>query len=399
MMRVDGGSGISERQLGFLGAVAVLVGCGATTSGEGAGTLRVVRPSVETAAVPHRGDAADDACVWVHPVDPARSLVIGTDKRGGLAVHDLDGKRLQYIELAHPNNTDIRHGVPIGGRPRDVVATGERSARRLVLHEVDAGSRRLRALGGGVSVGLPVYGSCLYRPRGSDRLQYFVTTYEGLVEQGDLVGGEVDADDGAGKDAATSDLRARPRRRLRLGSEVEGCVADDDLARLYLAEEDVGIWCYEIGADGPSNRRLVDRVGYGRRLGADVEGLTIYRVDGRRGYLIASSQGRSEFVVYRREEMNEPVGRFRIGAGGGIDAVSSTDGIAACSCALGPRFPAGVLVVQDDDNGGEPQNFKLLSWSAIAGAWTPPLARSAGCGVRPTATPSRSHAGAPARER
>jgi 3-phytase len=37
---------------------------------------------VETEPVPSSGDAADDPAIWVHPGDPARSLVLGTDKKG-----------------------------------------------------------------------------------------------------------------------------------------------------------------------------------------------------------------------------------------------------------------------------------------------------------------------------
>jgi 3-phytase len=53
-------------------------------------TLTVV-PAVETVPVPTGGDAADDATIWVHPIAPALSLVIGTDKDDGLAVYDLAG--------------------------------------------------------------------------------------------------------------------------------------------------------------------------------------------------------------------------------------------------------------------------------------------------------------------
>jgi 3-phytase len=49
---------------------------------------------VETEPVPNMGDAADDPAIWVHPVDPALSLVLGTDKKGGLNVFDLEGNRL-----------------------------------------------------------------------------------------------------------------------------------------------------------------------------------------------------------------------------------------------------------------------------------------------------------------
>jgi hypothetical protein len=62
--------------------------------------------AVETDPVPHRGDAADDPAVWVHPSDPARSTIIGTDKKGGIAVYDLEGKELQYRPEAKINNVD-----------------------------------------------------------------------------------------------------------------------------------------------------------------------------------------------------------------------------------------------------------------------------------------------------
>lgn len=52
---------------------------------------------VQTEPVPSQGDAADDPAIWIHPGDPALSLVLGTDKKGGLNVFDLEGKRLQIV--------------------------------------------------------------------------------------------------------------------------------------------------------------------------------------------------------------------------------------------------------------------------------------------------------------
>ena len=42
----------------------------------------VVRPVavVETTPVPHDGDSADDPAVWIHPTEPGKSLILGTDK-------------------------------------------------------------------------------------------------------------------------------------------------------------------------------------------------------------------------------------------------------------------------------------------------------------------------------
>src|ERR1041385_3346449 len=59
----------------------------------GAPTTTTVRPEarVQTAPVPHKGDAADDPAVWIHPHDPALSLILGTDKLGGLHTYNMDG--------------------------------------------------------------------------------------------------------------------------------------------------------------------------------------------------------------------------------------------------------------------------------------------------------------------
>ena len=40
-----------------------------------------VAATAETEPVPNSGDAADDPTIWVHPIDPAQSTIIGTDKK------------------------------------------------------------------------------------------------------------------------------------------------------------------------------------------------------------------------------------------------------------------------------------------------------------------------------
>ena len=58
---------------------------------------------VETTPVPSWGDAADDPAIWVHPSDPALSVVIATDKKSGIAVYDLSGAQLQFRAAARVN--------------------------------------------------------------------------------------------------------------------------------------------------------------------------------------------------------------------------------------------------------------------------------------------------------
>ena len=106
-------------------------------------------------------------------------------------------------------------------------------------------------------------------------------------------------------------------------------------------------------------------IGPDGRLKEDIEGLAIYDAGNGRGYLIVSSQGSDSYMIYRRDGSNAYVATFQIAAGNGIDAVSVTDGIDVTSANLGPAFPKGLFIAQDNVNDGMNQNFKLVPWQAI----------------------------------
>ncbi|MFN8185801.1 MAG: phytase [Gaiellales bacterium] len=318
----------------------------------GTGGPRVVVPNVETTPVPNAGDAADDPAIWVYRNDPARSTVIGTDKRGGLAVYDLSGRELQYLSGGRMNNVDLRRGFRLGGRKVTLVAADDRARDVIELFRVDPATRRLVRIGGPrIEAGVDVYGLCMYRsPAG--RYYVFVTSERGEVEQWRLR-------------RRGQAIAAERARRFDAGSQVEGCVADDDLGHLYVAEESTGIWKYGAEPGDGRSRRLVDGTEGRGHLIADVEGLAIAYEAGGTGYLLASSQGDDSFVVYRREGANAFVQRFRIGAGAGIDDVEDTDGIEVTTASLGPGFPSGLFVAQDGDNDDANQNFKLVRLERI----------------------------------
>ena len=63
-----------------------------------------VPADVETEPV--AGDA-DDMAIWVHPTDPSRSVLIGTDKLGALETYDLSGRRLQTVDPGLVPTTSI----------------------------------------------------------------------------------------------------------------------------------------------------------------------------------------------------------------------------------------------------------------------------------------------------
>ena len=161
-----------------------------------------------------------------------------------------------------------------------------------------------------------------------------------------------------------------------MGSQTEGCVADDETGDLYVGEEGFGIWKYSAEPDGGDTRSAVALVEDGI-LTDDIEGLSIlYGPDGG-GYLLASNQGADSYALYRREGEHEFLGLFHVVAdeATGIDGASETDGLDVTSANLGPAFPHGVFVVQDGRNitPEDRQNFKLVPWESIAEAFGLPL--------------------------
>lgn len=307
-----------------------------------------VSATVETAPVPNGKDAADDPAIWVNPTDASKSIVIGTDKQGGLALYDLSGKQLQYLPDGKMNNVDIRTGFPLNGQKTDLVTAGNRTDNTIAIYRLKPDSRTLENVAARKITTVEAYGACMYRSAKTGKFYYFVNSKTGGVEQWELF------DNGSGK------VDARKVRAFKVGNQTEGCVADDELGHLYIGEEAFGIWKYGAEPDASDTRVLVDKAGPGGNLVADVEGLTIaYGKDGS-GYLIASSQGNNSYALYRREGKNEYVKSFKIVPGNGIDSVEDTDGIDVTTISLGPQFPKGLFVVQDGINDGGNQNFKFV---------------------------------------
>lgn len=234
-----------------------------------------------------------------------------------------------------------------------LVAASNRTRDTVALFRVDQRTRRLAAIGS-FKTGINVYGLCMYHSRATRDVHIFINSDggRGTFEQYRVR-------------ARGNRVAARLVRSFDVGSEAEGCVADDALGDLYIAEEDRGIWKYGAEPSAGAARSLVDSTGADGHLRPDVEGLALAEGRDGTGHLIVSSQGDDMFAVYRREGDNEYVGSFRIGAAGGIDDVEQTDGIAITTTGLGDRFPHGVFVAHDGRNGREHQNYMLVPWRPL----------------------------------
>jgi 3-phytase len=327
-----------------------------------AGCAVAPRPGLPAAEVQARGetvavatvndDAADDPAIWRAP-DPTASLIVGTDKKAGLYVYGLDGAVRHFVDAGRVNNVDLRDGVAFADGPGILVAASDRNdlaQAKVALLRLDPATGRLAPLGTVAAGRGEAYGICLYRETGG--LYAFVVLKDGTVNQVEL---RLDGAAPAG----------RIVRSMKLGTQSEGCVADERTARLYVAEEDVGIWRFDARADGATTATALGRAD-GKQLVADVEGLALAPAGRDGGYLVASSQGDDAFTVYRLAD-DAYVGRFRI-ATGTFGAVEETDGIDLVLGDFGAAYPGGLLVVQDGRNERGAQNFKLVAWADVVEA-------------------------------
>ena len=391
-------------------------------------TIPAALPVVETpqalddaeADSPLRGDS-DDPAIWVHPSAPAKSLVIATQKDGGLVVFDLKGQVRQVIAPEtyggfRYNNVDLIYDFDLGKERADIAVVSDRENDTLAVYRIDP--RRL-VLEDITAPGMPTsifrvddgdhtaYGLATYTSPIDGKSYAFVTQAGGnLVAQLQLlpqIGGRV---------------AARVVRLLRLpvptgdpeDSQAEGMVVDRELGVLFVAmEEEVGIVKFSAEPSGGDGFELVASVDEDY-LKPDIEGLTIYYGADQTGYLLVSSQGDSTFAVLDRVAPHAYLGSFvigdnRLGRAAGqegdvrvddqarrkaprpalIDQVNESDGADVINVPLGRAFPYGLLVVQDGAN--DPQvvvqddeelenistNFKLVPWEEVATAFPTPL--------------------------
>lgn len=305
-----------------------------------------VPATAETAAVTSPNDAADDPAIWRDKRDPARSLIVATDKKEGLNVYALDGRLRFNLPAGRVNNVDLR---TVGKRV--IVGASDRTdpgAGKLALFVLDTDKATLSALGRFPVDLAESYGFCFYQPKRGPLYAFTVGKDGGIVQS---------AIDLSGPTPQVAIIR-----RMKLATQSEGCVADDRTGLLYVAEEDIGLWRFDASPGGSVEPTSVAKVD-ATTLVADAEGLALDKRRRRGGHLIVSSQGDSAYTVYRLRDHGY-VGRFRI-AGGAIDGTSDTDGIELVRGSFGPRYPKGLFVAQDGNNAPDAQNFKLVSWANI----------------------------------
>ena len=313
-------------------------------------------------------DAADDPAVWVNPADQTKSLIMGTNKKSGISVYNLQGDEIYFYPAGYVNNIDIRYGFEFGnGEKGDIAACSERIENKILFYRINKEDGSLTEIHGDrfKSDIVEVYGFTLYHSPHSGLFYAFMNGKSGVIEQWEISPFE----DG--------ELTGQVVRKMNVNSQPEGMVTDDELGHLYIGEETRGIWKFNAEPDAINEPVFISESDNTNKfITYDIEGLAIFYASNKKGYLIASSQGNNTYAIFERWGDNKYLGSFFIGDGM-FDGVQETDGIDVYNINLGEPFSKGLFIAQDGENIDADsimaQNFKVVSWEKIANLFDPPL--------------------------
>lgn len=325
-----------------------------------------VRPTLETQpGVLATGTQAVDVGLWVNPLNPAQSVLLVADTSSGLVTFTLEGSELQLIPDGVVSGVDVQDGILVAGVVQPLVMTANRTLNGLVPYVLNAQTRAVSRVDP-TQVLRPASFSTesvtLYRSAGSGRLYAFTGNTSGAAPA--VVQMELDVNPDGG-------MTGTEVRRIPLDSVATGLVADDEQGFLFIAERNHGISRVDAEPGAGTGRTFV--VGLtGGLLTAPVGGVGLYRGAGTEGYLVVANTPADTFQLFDRRPPHAPVGNFRLGQDGGIDAVTGPRSLELASRALGPLFPQGLLIAHDDSN-APVENYKLVSWPSVANAFNPPL--------------------------
>ena len=137
------------------------------------------------------------------------------------------------------------------------LAGNDLAAAKLALFRLDPATAKLTAIGKVAAGAGEAYGVCFYRD--TTGLYAFSVIKDGSVHQIAL-------------DVSGATPTGKIVRTMKLGTQSEGCAADERTGRLYVPEEDVSLWRFDAKAGG-STTPVKIAAADGLNLVADAEGV------------------------------------------------------------------------------------------------------------------------------
>lgn len=305
----------------------------------------VAEPVFVTEATKHD---SDDPAIWVHPEDPAKSLIVGTDKDedGALYVFDLKGKTQKVVSnIKRPNNVDIEYGLMLGGKKVDIAVATERLTHSLRVFSLPD----MEPIDGG---GLPIFvgdttadyralmGIALYKNPKDENIYAIVSRKAGPREG--YLGQYLLEDDGTGKVKATL---ARKFGKFSGVNEIEAIAVDDALGYVYCSDEGVGIRKYYADPEmGDDELAFFGKEGFAE----DHEGISIFPTSDSTGYILVSDQQANAFRIFPREGTKGNPHEHPFLESVAV-ATNESDGSEVSAVAFNPTFQQGIFVAMSDD--------------------------------------------------
>ena len=300
----------------------------------------------------------------MHPSDPSKSLVIGTDKdsSGALYVFNLEGKVIDSLVrkgIQRPNNVDVGYGLTLAdGSKVDFAVTGERLTSKLRFFSLPD-MKELNPGGFEIFLGeegpdfRDLMGVALYKSPSTGK-QYVIAGRKNGPKDGTYLWQyEITA--------AADDIQLELVRKFGQYSgkkEIEAIAVDAALGYIYYSDEGVGVRKYAAEPDmGNEELALFATEGFAD----DHEGISIYEVDDSSGYLLVSDQQANLFHVFPREGSPEnPHAHPLITKI--LLSTNQSDGSEVSSRSFGPKFPRGIFIAMSDN-----KTFHFYRWEDVAG--------------------------------
>jgi 3-phytase len=322
---------------------------------------KVIKPVIVTEKVAYD---TDDPAVWINFRDPAKSLIIGTDKdaKGGLYVFDLAGKIIKEKSvpgLNRPDNVDVEYGLLLQGKPTDIAVTTERLSNQLRIYSLPD----MRPIDNG---GIPAFvgetgkafrelmGIALYKNK-QGKIYAIVGRKSGPTD-GTYLWQYLLEDNGSGQVKATL---VRKFGSYSGKNEIEAIAVDDALGYIYYSDEGVGVRKY-FAEPEKGNQELA--LFATQDFSQDHEGISIYETTESTGYILVSDQQANRFHVFTREGTLKNPHQHQLVKVVNVSTLSS-DGSETVSVPLNRTFPNGLFIAMSGD-----KTFHLYRWEDIAGS-------------------------------
>lgn len=307
----------------------------------------IIQPVIVTDTLLHD---TDDPAIWLHPTDPSKSLILGTDKNedGGLFVFDLNGKidtARSIKDLKRPNNVDIEYGLMLNGKPTDIAVVTERFTFKIRIYSLPD----MKPIDNG---GIPIFegekgegfrdlmGVSLYKHTNGD--VYVIVGRKTGPTDGTYLWQYLLKDDGNGNVVATL---ARKFGNYSGKLEIEAIAVDDYLGYIFYSDEGVGVRKYYADpTKGNQELALFATTGFLE----DHEGISIYNTTDTTGFILVSDQGAHQIQIFPREGVQGQPHQHPLLRVVKV-AAKKSDGNEMIAKPLNSTFKKGIFVVMNDE--------------------------------------------------